>query len=260
MSRSRFGLDQMGGGSGAAFLPNRTIRSDVVTASAGAALPLGVALENGKTNHPGSPNFAGQVGVFRSPFDSGFWLVDVACVAESAALQWVALPRSDERYSQAIACARSGDPLVASLPVAARNVIALSRISDLLSQARSLWESLPEADREKLNSFHVSRASIGATLPAAATAAQTLAKGAPPEFQELFELMRGSWKEWHLQGPGLRFKHQHHAIAFAAAARIVGYRNAKVLQPPGGSTAEWAVGTIDREGADLLEAIADGRF
>ena len=235
---------------------NRTPEYAVITAAVGASLPVGVSVAGGKTNHPGRPEFEGQIGVFRSPFDVTIWLVDIGCASESDDLQWVALPRSDARYGQAIEAVRSGETLHEALAAPCEALPSIALIAELLKQANALWEAIPEGDREKLNDLHVSRASIGRTLPAAALAATAAASGTPREFQDVYELLRGYRKQWYLVGSsGARFDQKPHADAFAAAVKVVGYRSAEVLPYTGSAAGGWVVVKIDIEATRRLEAI-----
>ncbi|MGF6440079.1 hypothetical protein [Paraburkholderia youngii] len=70
-------------------------------------LPVGTRKANFGTNHPGTPERDGQIGVFVSPYSHSSWLVDVAERDSGGALRWVALPFEDPRYEKAILEARA---------------------------------------------------------------------------------------------------------------------------------------------------------
>lgn len=70
-------------------------------------LPVGTRKANFGTNHPGTPERDGQIGVFVSPYSHSSWLVDVAERDSGGALRWVALPFEDPRYEKAILEART---------------------------------------------------------------------------------------------------------------------------------------------------------
>lgn len=74
---------------------------------AGHELPVGTRKANFGTNHPGTPEREGQVGVFKSPYSHSSWLVDVAERDEAGGLRWVALPFEDPRYERAINAAQA---------------------------------------------------------------------------------------------------------------------------------------------------------
>ncbi|MBK5051706.1 hypothetical protein IQ289_25325 [Burkholderia sp. R-70006] len=80
-------------------------------------LPDGARKPGGGTNHPGTPEREGQLGVFRSPYSHSSWLVDIAERSSSGTLRWVALPFDDPRHKQAIQEARSGTGSNRILPV-----------------------------------------------------------------------------------------------------------------------------------------------